>query len=446
MSAWALAPLFLLAHAWVALAFAALNNAPPLHDSPGEEGGSSSRGQEALAALRAQPARMQLSAQLSMLLLSFALAALALSAVAAPLSERYPELPLFAWQTFSLLIVAAIVLVLGALVPDAIGSAHATLLMPWVAGPYRWWMRLLSPLTAVVLRLSRWLSAVFRSSAAVSAVTEAEILSLVAAGQQHGTIEDQEQAMISSVLRLDETAVREVMVPRIDIVAVDVHAPLSEALALFMRSGYSRLPVYEGDVDHIRGLLYVKDLLALLQVGQEGALIADNMRQAIFVPETKRADELLEELKRAKVHIAVVVDEYGGTAGLVTIENVIEEIVGDILDEYDVHEVADYERLDVDEYEIDASMDLDDLNQLLDVDFPTEESDTLGGYIYSVLGRIPTATEVIETGRLRLTVLSIDGRRIRKVHAKRKSGQQLRLSRLPSAPAASAEGKETKDE
>ena len=241
-----------------------------------------------------------------------------------------------------------------------------------------------------------------------------------------------------------KTAVREVMVPRIDIVAVDVHAPLSEALALFMRSGHSRLPVYEGDVDHIRGLLYVKDLLALLQVGQEGALIADNMRQAIFVPETKRADELLEELQRAKVHIAVVVDEYGGTAGLVTIENVIEEIVGDILDEYDVHEVADYERLDVDEYEIDASMDLDDLNHLLDVDFPTEESDTLGGYIYSVLGRIPTATEVIETDRLRLTVLSIDGRRIRKVHAKRKSGQQLRQSRLPSALAAGAEGEEAK--
>ena len=446
MSAWALAPVLLIAHAWIALAYAALNNAPPLHDRPGDEGDSSSRGQEALAALRAQPARMQLSAQLSMLLLSFALAALALSAVASPLSERYPELPLFAWQTFSLLIVAAIVLVLGTLVPDAIGSAHAALIMPWVAGPFRWWTRLLSPLTAAVWRLSRWLSAVFRSSAAVSAVTEAEILSLVAAGQQHGTIEDQEQAMISSVLRLDETAVREVMVPRIDIVAVDVHAPLSDALDIFMRSGHSRLPVYEGDVDHIRGLLYVKDLLALLQVGQEGASIADNMRQAIFVPETKRADELLEELQRAKVHIAVVVDEYGGTAGLVTIENVIEEIVGDILDEYDVHEVADYVRLAVDEYEIDASMDLDDLNQLLDADLPTEESDTLGGYIYSVLGRIPTAADVIETEQLRFTVRSVDGRRIRKVHAKRKSGQQLRLSRLPSAPAAAAEEKEAKDE
>lgn len=444
MSAWVLLPLLWLAHAWVALAHAALNNAPPPPSPNGanEDGNASRRGMKALVAIHAQPARMQLTAQISLLLFSFAMAALSLSLAAAPLAIRYPELPLWLWQAITLLIVAAIVLILGLLVPDAIGSAHASALVPWLAGPYRWWMRLLSPLSSIVWRLSRWLSAIFRSSAAVSAVTEAEILSLVAAGQQHGTIEDQEQAMISSVLRLDETAVREVMVPRIDMVTVDVNASLNEALALFLQSGHSRLPVYDGDVDHIRGLLYVKDLLALLKVGDKSASIAASMRPAIFVPETKRADELLEELQRDQVHIAVVVDEYGGTAGLVTIENVIEEIVGDIIDEYDVHEEAEYTQLDGDQYEIDASMDLDDVNQLLETELPTEETDTLGGYIYSALGRIPTAGEVIETEQLQLTVLSIDGRRIRKVHVFRKSSQPE--SEAPDAAVfpASAEEKE----
>ena len=443
MSALVLLPLLWLAHAWVALAHAALNNAPPIANGTNEDGNATSRGMKALVAIHAQPARMQLTAQISLLLLSFAMAALSLSLAATPLAARYPDSPLWLWQALTLLVVAVIVLILGLLVPDAIGSAHASALVPWVAWPYRWWMRLLSPLSSIVWRLSRWLSAIFRSSAAVSAVTEAEILSLVAAGQQHGTIEDQEHAMISSVLRLDETAVREVMVPRIDMVTVDVNASLNEALDLFMRSGHSRLPVYDGDVDHIRGLLYVKDLLALLKVGEKSASIADSMRPAIFVPETKRADELLEELQRDQVHIAVVVDEYGGTAGLVTIENVIEEIVGDIIDEYDVHEEAEYTQLDRDQYEIDASMDLDDVNQLLETELPTEETDTLGGYIYSALGRIPTPGEVIETERLQLTVLSIDGRRIRKVHVFRKSGQPE--SEAPDAAVFTPGAEEAKD-
>ncbi len=419
MSAWAIALLLLVAQAWVTLAQAALNNAllPRNGNSNGEE--AQGRGHSALASLRKQPRRAQLTAQLSNTVIFFAWAALGVSQIAAPLAIQYPALPAVVWQALVLFLVAMGILVLGVLVPEAIGSAHATTLVPWLAGPYRWWVRILSPLTGITLGLSRWLSALFRSSAAVSAVTEAEILSLVAAGQQDGTIEDQERAMISSVLRLDETTAREVMVPRIDIVAIDINASLADALQLFMKSGHSRLPVYEGDVDHIHGLLYVKDLLALLQVGKGEASIADSMRSAIFVPETKRADELLAELRRAKVHIAVVVDEYGGTAGLVTIENVIEEIVGDIRDEYDIHEEADYVRLAADEYEIDASMDLDDLNHLLEVELPTEGSDTLGGYIYSVLGRIPEVQEVVETGDLRLTVMSIDGRRIRKVHASR---------------------------
>ena len=152
---------------------------------------------------------------------------------------------------------------------------------------------------------------------------------------------------------------------------------------------------------------------------------------------------MLEELQRDQVHIAVVVDEYGGTAGLVTIENVIEEIVGDIIDEYDVHEEAEYTQLGRDQYEIEAGMDLDDVNQLLETELPTEETDTLGGYIYRVLGRIPGPGEVIETEQVRLTVRSIDGRRIRKVHVFRKSGQPE--SETPDVAVATPDAEEVKE-
>jgi len=256
----------------------------------------------------------------------------------------------------------------------------------------------------------------------VNTVTEEEILSLVTEGNTDGTIQDNERQMIFSVLQLDQTNVREVMTPRIDIIAVDVHTPLSEAMNEFISSGFSRLPVFEENIDNIVGLLYAKDLLNLWRVGgmENGRTVRDLVRPAHFVPETKLASELLRELQNRKVHMAIVVDEYGGTSGLVTIENLIEEIVGDIQDEYDINEEDEYE-VDTDGiYTVDASMDLDDFNELLDVDLEAPETDTLGGYIYMRLGHVPDEGEVIDTDELTLTVLSIDGRRIRKVQVEHK--------------------------
>jgi CBS domain containing-hemolysin-like protein len=177
------------------------------------------------------------------------------------------------------------------------------------------------------------------------------------------------------------------MVPRIDMVAVDIETSLDEALATLIESGYSRIPVYDGSIDNIKGLLYAKDLLSLWRSGDPTAqkLIRDIIRPAYFVPENKRADDLLKEMQTRKIHMAMVVDEYGGTAGLVTIENLIEEIIGDIVDEHDVNEEAEYIRHGPQEYTVDGSIDLDDFNELLDVELPTEESDTLGGFIYTHL-------------------------------------------------------------
>jgi CBS domain containing-hemolysin-like protein len=211
------------------------------------------------------------------------------------------------------------------------------------------------------------------------------------------------------------------MVPRIDVAGVEVGTPISEALDVFIHSGFSRIPVYEDNIDNIVGLLYAKDLLNLWNNGGlEGHSVRELVRSAYFVPETRAADDLLRDLQARNIHMAIVVDEYGGTSGLVTIENIMEEIVGDIRDEYDFNEETEYIQQAEDEFIIDAGMDIDDLNELLGTHISSDDTDTLGGYIFLTIGRVPIVGEAIETDDFNLTVRTIDGRRIRKVHVKLK--------------------------
>jgi CBS domain containing-hemolysin-like protein len=250
----------------------------------------------------------------------------------------------------------------------------------------------------------------------VNPVTVEEIMTLVNAGHTGGTIEMEEKEMIYSILHLDETYAREMMIPRIDMIAMEADTPIKEALSVFIESGYSRVPVYEDTIDSIIGLIYAKDILNLLNNGGlQGHSIRDLIRSAHFVPETLSAHKLLRDLQSRNVHMAIVVDEYGGTSGLVTIENIIEEIVGDIRDEYDTKEEYEYIKNGDAEYIIDAGMDIDDINELLGTNLNSEETDTLGGYIYLTIGRVPIVGEVVETDELTMRVRSIDGRRIRKV-------------------------------
>ncbi|MCA9885489.1 MAG: HlyC/CorC family transporter [Anaerolineaceae bacterium] len=318
--------------------------------------------------------------------------------------------------------IGALTIILGRSVPEGVGSAYAEPIALMVTPLVSTMVLILSPVTSLLMIISRLVAGIFGGSQLVNTVTEEEILSLVTEGNTDGTIEDNERQMIFSVLQLDQTNVREVMTPRIDIIAVDVQMPLAEAMNEFIESGFSRLPVFEENIDNIVGLLYAKDLLNLWRVGglENGRTVRDLVRPAHFVPETKLASELLRELQNRKVHMAIVVDEYGGTSGLVTIENLIEEIVGDIQDEYDVNEEDEYTIDPNGLYTVDASIDLDDFNELLDVDLEAPETDTLGGYIYMRLGHVPDEGEVIDTDELTLTVISIDGRRIRKVLVERK--------------------------
>ncbi|RMG77572.1 MAG: HlyC/CorC family transporter [Chloroflexi bacterium] len=357
--------------------------------------------------------------------LHFMIVTVTILGVVQPLLTAFNLDPIVLYATW-LFLVGVLVVIFGDIVPEAVGSTYANVFLPWAAGLMYALVQILKPLILLLLRISKLVSAIFKSGELVNTITEEEIMTLVDAGHTGGTIEDEEKDMIYSVLQLDQTRVSEMMVPRIDIVAIEINQTLDEAGELFVSSGYSRLPIYEKNLDTIKGLLYAKDLLAhWSDDDRKVKTVSDLMRPVYFVPESKRADELLKELQAQKVHLAIVIDEYGGTAGLVTIEDIIEQIIGDIQDEYDFDEEDEYQQLGVDEYMFDASIDLDDFNDMLDVNLPTDDSDTLGGYIYTYFGRVPLVGEVIETQQLHIEVIGVEGRRIRKVHVIRKHPDNL---------------------
>lgn len=228
-----------------------------------------------------------------------------------------------------------------------------------------------------------------------------------------------EQAMIHRIVGLEEKTAREVMVPRIDVVGVEVDARVPEIVDLVEANGYSRMPVYEESLDNIVGVLYAKDLLPLLRKGVSDVTAGQLARPAYFIPESKRVDELLQELRRGKVHFAVVVDEYGGTAGVVTIEDVLEEIVGEIRDEYDTEEEERYEVVSERVAIFDAAVSVDDVNRALGLSLETDGFDTLGGMVYHRLGKVPEEGDTFREGDLVVTVLSTEGRRIEKIKLER---------------------------
>lgn len=279
-------------------------------------------------------------------------------------------------------------------------------------------MQICWPFTTLLRAISGWFGGQdAEKSEADALLNDEDLRQLVNPAEEKNPIEESEKAMIASILEMDETVVREVMVPRIDMVAVEVETSLHEALSVIIEAGHSRIPVYEEHVDYIVGILYAKDLLKCFHDNRADAPIRDLLRSAYFVPVSKKVNTLLKEMQNERVHIAVVVDEYGGTAGLVTIEDLIEEIVGEIQDEYDSEEENFVEAMGVNIYVLNARLDLYSLSKLLDVELPDEAADTLGGLIYSLLGHVPEQGEVVECAGWRFTVLSLDGQRIDHVRA-----------------------------
>ena len=233
------------------------------------------------------------------------------------------------------------------------------------------------------------------------------------------TIEE-EHEMISNILDLDQAMVHEIMVPRTDIATVSVETPVLSVVELARQAGHSRIPVYRDSVDSIIGVVHAKDFLRFVDTDVSEVNLLELLRPAYFVPESKRVGELLHDLRREKVHLAVVVDEYGGTAGIVTIEDILEEIVGEIQDEYD-RELPLVERVGPDEVIVDGRIPIDELAEIFDTDFSDGDYDTIGGFVQQQLGRIPESGEVVETDGLRFEVLAVEHRRIRTIRVMRRA-------------------------
>lgn len=311
-----------------------------------------------------------------------------------------------------------IVLVFGVAIPNA-----------WAKYSGDWLLvRLVPVLTAVTIFLSpltlllnvfdplvRRLAGVPKRNAQSQAdEMEQEILDAVSEGELHGAVDEEEKEMIESVIELSETRVEEIMTPRTDMVAVAAESDRAAVCELIRTEGHSRIPVYDGTIDNVLGVLYAKDLL--FDNGDNGFDLRKMMRRALFIPESKAVRELLREFQAQKVHIAVVLDEYGGTAGLVTIEDILEELVGEIADEYETDEPEEMKRIDEHTIEVDARMRIDDLNDELGVELPEDEDyETIGGFVFSTLGRIPKPGDTCRHANIGVQVISAEPRRITRV-------------------------------
>ena len=229
--------------------------------------------------------------------------------------------------------------------------------------------------------------------------------------------------MILGVVGLDKTVAREIMVPRVDMVAAEIGTSIAELAEQMVKVGHSRIPIYRGDLDHIVGLAYARDMLSHLLLQEETAatLVESLTRPALFIPESKTLEELLKEFQESRVHMAIVIDEYGGVSGLVTIEDLLEEIVGEIQDEFDAGE-PQFERINANEMVIDARVSIEELNELLSVSIQGDGFDTLGGLVYHQLGRIPSPGDSVEYDGFSVQVISTVGRRLKRLRVKKSGG------------------------
>ena len=320
------------------------------------------------------------------------------------------------WVAF--VTVTLLVLIVSEIAPKTLAARRADRMALWVAGPITAIGRLLGPLIRVLSVVATTLIRPFGAPITTRPplVTEEQLRFLVQVGEEEGVIEEEEREMIHSIFEMGDTLVREVMRPRIDIVGVPSSATFSDVLGLMIEHGHTRLPIYDGSVDHIIGVVYVRDLLPALREGRLDTPVLEVRRPAFFVPETKKVDELFRDMQRKKVSMAIVLDEYGGTEGLVTMEDILEEIVGEIQDEHDLEEkpiqiVDDHTAI------VNGLTHIHEVNEALGLSLPDEgiDVDTVAGLIYQQLGRVPQQGETITIDGVELRVERTIGQRISKV-------------------------------
>jgi len=324
-------------------------------------------------------------------------------------------------------ILAMFTIVFAELVPKSLALSNPERYSLVLSRPIDFIGRVLGPVIALLTGITRWVTSLLGVQLNPDAsITAEELRLIVERGGEQGVLEAEEEQMINAVIELGERRVHEVMVPRVSIAALPSDATFEDAIDLVIEVGHSRIPVYEESIDEIVGILYAKDLLPYLKAdaGPRPSL-RKLLRAPVLVPESMTIDDLLHELQRRKVHLAIVLDEYGGTAGLVTIEDLLEEIVGEIQDEYDVEEPM-VVRLSDHEARVDGRADVDELMELFDMHLDLEdeeEYDTVGGLVYHRIGGVPSPGDRVDLDGLTLTVETTDGRRVGKVLVTRNPGE-----------------------
>ncbi len=325
-------------------------------------------------------------------------------------------------------VVAYITLVLGELVPKRIALQKSDKVALTVAKPILFVSKIFYPIVKLLTNSTNLIVKLLGGSIKYDSqqITEEEIRLMINVGEEKGIIQETETEMINSIFEFDDTVVKEVMTPRTDMVTVNVNAKIDEILDVIVKEHFSRIPVYEDTIDNIIGILYVKDLFSIIKKG-EGLEIClkDMIRDAHYVSEYKKIDELFKDMQKSKNHIAIVIDEYGGTAGLITIEDLLEEIVGNIFDEYD-DIILEYEQIDSNTYLVNGMLSLDEVNHIMDIELPEDELefDTISGMVLSLSGKMPEVGDEVEFDGIKFRIEEVEDKRITKIRITKKHDEE----------------------
>ena len=410
------------------IAFVSLNDAKI--KSMAKEGHKKSK---QIAKMLKQPSKFLATIQIGITLAGFLSSAFAADTFADKLTPILNNWIQFSgWRTISIIFITMILsyftLVFGELVPKRLAMKHSEKIAFATVGVIRTVSLATSPFVKLLTASTNFISKLFGvSESDEEKVTEEEIRMMIDVGEESGTINEEEKEMINNIFEFNDKTVSDIMIHRTDIFGIDVESEISEILEKIDEYKYSRIPVYEGTIDEIIGLIYIKDILKFINNNQK-IKIKDIMRTAYFVSENKLINELFRELQKNKMQIAIVLDEYGGTAGLVTMEDMIEEIVGNIFDEYDEVE-NEFEKIDENTYKINGSISIFDLEKVLNVQIPDGEYDTLSGYLVELMGRIPQDGEkpVIETKEVTYKIEEYEDKRIIGVKACKNNIEEIEV-------------------
>ncbi|CDD27445.1 cBS domain-containing protein [Clostridium sp. CAG:452] len=379
-----------------------------------------------------EPSKFLATIQIGITLAGFLSSAFAADAFAddlAPMLQNLIPLGLTAWRNISIILITIILsyfsLIFGELVPKRLAMRNSEKIAFGTIGIIRTISIITAPFVKLLTASTNGVSKLFGISGTdEETVTEEEIRMMVDVGEEKGSIKEEERELINNVFEFNDKVVSEIMIHRKDIYAIDINSDIDNILKELDEYKYSRIPVYEENIDNIVGMLFIKDLLANVNK-KEKVKIAKIIREPYFVSENKPIDELFRDLQKNKHQLAIVLDEYGGTAGLVTMEDIIEELVGNIFDEYDEEE-KEFEKIDDNTFLISGSVSIHDLRKILGVEIPEGEYDTLSGYLIELLGRIPSDDEkpVIETKRVTYKIEDYEEKRILWVKACRNNVEE----------------------